>query len=84
MRADPSAFDLVLSDVTMPRMTGEKMGQLMMEIRPDLPILLMTGFHQHLTDEVARERGFRGLLAKPLVNSVLLHTLRTILNQNQG
>lgn len=75
---DPTAFDLVFSDVTMPRMTGEKMGLRMMAIRPGLPVLLMTGFTQELTDELVRGQGFQGLLAKPLIKNKLLNTLRVI------
>ena len=75
---DPEGFDLVLTDMTMPRMTGEKMGLHMMAIRPGLPVLLMTGFTQQLTDELVRQQGFQGLLAKPLIKNNLLNKLREI------
>ena len=82
-RESPKDFDLVLSDVTMPRMTGDKMGLQMMAIRPELPVVLMTGFSQHMTEELAQAQGFRGLLHKPLVKNSLLLKLREILNNPQ-
>ena len=76
---DPAAFDLVLSDVTMPGMTGDKMGRRMLAIRPELPVLLMTGYTKIITGEQARALGFRGLLAKPVPQNDLLATLRPVL-----
>ena len=76
---DPAAFDLVLSDVTMPGMTGDKMGQRMLARRPELPVLLMTGYTKIITGEQARALGFRGLLAKPVPQNDLLATLRRVL-----
>ena len=76
---DPTAFDLVLSDVTMPGMTGDKMGRRMLAIRPELPVLLMTGYTKILTGEQARDLGFRGLLAKPVPQNDLLAILRRVL-----
>ena len=76
---DPAAFDLVLSDVTMPGMTGDKMGQRMLARRPELPVLLMTGYTKIITGEQARALGFRGLLAKPVPQNDLLATLRPVL-----
>jgi len=75
----PDAFDLVLSDVTMPRMTGDAMGQQMMALRPELPVVLMTGFSYHLSEEAAQAQGFRALLNKPLVKNALPLKLREIL-----
>ena len=76
---DPTAFDLVLSDVTMPGMTGDKMGRRMLAIRPELPVLLMTGYTKILTGEQAAALGFRGLLAKPVPQNDLLAILRRVL-----
>jgi len=77
-KADPMAFDLILSDVAMPGMTGEKMGLQMLALRPDLPIVLMTGFSQHLTEAIAKKQGFHTLMIKPLPKNLLLVKLREI------
>ncbi len=82
-KADPMAVDLVLSDVAMPRMSGEKMGQHMHTLRPELPIILMTGFSQHLTEELAKDQGFEELLIKPLAKNSLLIKLREIFTNSQ-
>jgi len=78
-RGNPGSFDLVLSDVTMPRLTGDKMGVQMLALRPELPIVLMTGFSHHLTEELAKKQGFRELVMKPLAKHSLLVKLREIL-----
>jgi len=64
-RADPGAFDAVLTDYTMPGMTGFELAGALLELRPDLPILLTTGFAEEVTADVVAERGIRGLLKKP-------------------
>lgn len=78
---DPTAFDLVLSDMTMPGMTGDQLGKRIMMRHPDLPVLLMTGYTKILSNEQAREQGFCGLLFKPIPQQELLMTLRTILDR---
>lgn len=79
---NPNAFDLIISDVTMPKIKGNKLGQQMLAIRPDLPIILMTGFNQSLSPERAVAEGFRALLAKPLEKNVLLQCVKDILLEN--
>ena len=79
---NPDAFDLIISDVTMPKMKGNKLGQQMLAIRPDLPIILMTGFNQTLSPERVMAEGFRALLAKPLEKNVLLQSVKDVLLEN--
>jgi len=62
----PGAWDLVLLDHTMPRFTGFELAQKMMEIRPDLPILLCTGFSESISAEAAKKAGIREVLMKPV------------------
>ena len=66
-RAQPDKFDLVITDMTMPQMTGDRLAQAMLKIRPDMPIILCTGFSQRVSDEKAKELGIRALVMKPLV-----------------
>jgi CheY-like chemotaxis protein len=64
-RAAANKFDLVITDLTMPGMTGLELTRQLLEIRPEMPILLATGFSGTLTAESVRQRGIRDLLMKP-------------------
>jgi PAS domain S-box-containing protein len=65
-RATPQRFDLVLADQTMPHMTGEALVLALQRIRPDIPILLYTGFSHTIDATKAQALGVKGLLMKPL------------------
>ena len=65
-RANPQGFDLVITDMTMPEISGEELAIKIMKIRPDIPILISTGYSNTLTHERMRELGIRGLLHKPV------------------
>ena len=66
-KADPLAFDLVLTDQTMPKMTGTEMAKQMFDIRPDLPLILCTGFSDPSMAERAQKLGIKKMAMKPLV-----------------
>jgi PAS domain S-box-containing protein len=68
----PDAFDLVITDLTMPRMTGIELARRIQRVRPGLPILLTSGFPSQLNDDALRDLGVRGLLLKPVDHSALL------------
>ncbi len=63
----PLDFDLVVSDLTMPGMTGDVLARELMKIRPDLPIILCTGYSQRIDERRAREKGIRALVMKPIL-----------------
>ena len=65
LRSQPAAFDLVITDLTMPVMDGTKLAYELLQIQPGLAIILTTGYSGVITDEKARELGFRALLKKP-------------------
>ena len=65
LRDAPEKFDLLVTDLTMPGMDGAKLGQQALQIRPDLPIVITTGYSGLLTTEKLQELGFRELLIKP-------------------
>ncbi len=81
---NPNAFDLVISDFTMPKLTGDKLGQQMLAIRPELPIVLMTGFNQRFTDESIQTMGFRALINKPFVKKDILNMVTAILKEGKS
>ena len=82
-RANPDRFDLVLTDQTMPQMTGFELAQEMLRIRPDIPIILCTGFSEAVTPEKAKSVGIREYLMKPLVMRQMTETITRIL-ETQG
>lgn len=64
-RETPDAFDLVITDLTMPGLDGVKFGLQLLEMRPDLRIILTTGYSGNMTQEKVRDLGFCELLLKP-------------------
>jgi len=64
---DPAAFDLVLTDMTMPKMTGLEFAARLRKIRPNVPIILSTGFSVVLSEEMIARLGIQALIMKPLV-----------------
>jgi CheY-like chemotaxis protein len=82
-RAAPYQFDLVITDQTMPTMTGEALVKALRDIRPDLPIVLCTGFSYAMTKDKAAALGIDAFLLKPLVAHSLGSTIRQILAQRK-
>jgi len=80
-RAAPQRFDLVITDQTMPHMTGEDLAMEMRRLRPDVPIILCTGFSYSMTAERAPALGIDAFLMKPLVTRDLAVTIRHVLAQ---
>ena len=81
-KTDPHRFDLVITDIVMPNMTGDKLADEMMGIRPDIPIVLCTGYSEKFTRKHASEMGIDTFLMKPLVMQDLASTVRQALTAN--
>jgi PAS domain S-box-containing protein len=77
--AAPQHFDLVITDYTMPEFTGEALARELRRLRPDLPIILCTGFNQTLTPERAATLGINAFLMKPIAARDLGLTIRRVL-----
>jgi PAS domain S-box-containing protein len=75
----PDAFDAVITDQTMPRTTGLALARAMRDARPDLPIILTTGFNERVTSE-SLSRDVSGFAAKPFVAATLTSMLRRVLD----
>ncbi|MEJ2641231.1 MAG: response regulator [Desulfosarcinaceae bacterium] len=78
--ADPTAFDLVLTDMTMPKMTGDRLAKAMLSIRPDIPIALCTGYSRQIDAQQVKADGIRALLMKPVSQKLLASELRHLLD----
>ncbi len=82
--ADPSAWDMIITDQTMPDLTGFAMAQKMLSARPDIPIILCTGFSDLVSAEEAKAMGIREFLLKPIAINDLTQTMRKIFDDNKG
>ncbi len=76
----PDRFDLVITDMTMPHMTGADLSVQFMRIRPDIPVILCTGFSEMISEEKAEKMGIRSFVTKPLSMRVLSETVRKVLD----
>jgi PAS domain S-box-containing protein len=80
-RLDPHRFDLVITDQTMPALTGEALSRELLRIRPDLPIILCTGFSHVMSAEKAKALGIQAYLMKPLAIRDLVPIIRHVLDK---
>ena len=81
---NPSQFDLVITDYTMPLMTGEALGKEMMRIRRDIPVILCTGYNDLMSSEKAIAMGFREFIMKPFTVREGSQLIRKVLDQEQS
>ena len=79
-KSDPDRFDLVISDMTMPKMAGDKLALEIKRLRPDIPILICTGYSEYMDKRKAASIGIAGYLMKPLSIRDLAPTVREILD----
>jgi CheY-like chemotaxis protein len=79
--ADPSQFDLVMTDQTMPLMTGEDLGREMMCIRAGIPVILCTGYSDLISSERAKAIGFEGFIMKPFTVREGAELVRRVLDK---
>ena len=78
IQSQPYQFDVVVTDQTMPTMSGEALVKALLEIRRDIPIVLCTGFSHTMSKEKAAQLGLKGFLMKPVNGAVLANTLRQV------
>ena len=77
--ASPDDFDLVITDLTMPNLTGDELASKIMTQRPGLPVILCTGFSRKMSEEKAMAMGIKAFIYKPIVLKDLAKLLRRIL-----
>lgn len=79
-KEDPLAYDLVVTDMTMPNLSGDLFGKKIMQIRPDIPVIICTGFSKTLDQGGAVDAGFAKYLTKPVEAGELLFAIRKVLD----
>ena len=80
----PDRFDLVVTDMTMPGLTGDRLARMMMQIRADIPVILCTGFSTGITEEKALASGIRAFINKPVLKRKIGETIRKVLDDASG
>jgi PAS domain S-box-containing protein len=82
-RIKPNDFDLVITDQTMPNMTGDTLAKELMHIRPDIPVILCTGYSQAIDPERAQKRGIKAFVMKPILINDIAAAIRKVLDSLQ-
>ena len=80
-QSNPDGFDIVITDMTMPKMTGDQLVQEILKIRPDMPIILNTGFNEKIDEEKAKQIGIRQYIEKPFNRGLLANVVRDVLDE---
>jgi CheY-like chemotaxis protein len=82
-KKDPDAYDLVITDMTMPKLTGDRLALEFLRIRPEIPILLCTGFSERMTEAAAMEMGIKGFIMKPITVGEIARKVRKALGDGK-
>ena len=82
-RSEPDDFDLVITDMTMPEMTGDKLAVELMSIRRDIPVILCTGYSSKISDKTAADIGIKAFAYKPVSKVDLAKTVRKVLDETK-
>ncbi len=80
-RSKPDDFDLVITDMTMPNMTGDELAIELMKIRSDIPVILCTGYSKKISDKNSAAIGIKAFAYKPIVKADLAKTVRKVLDE---
>jgi PAS domain S-box-containing protein len=83
-RSKPNVFDLVVTDMTMPNMTGDKLAIELIKIRSDIPVILCTGYSKKISEETAAEIGIKKFVHKPMAKADLARTVRKLLDETKS
>lgn len=79
-KSAPHRFDLVITDLAMPHMEGDRLSRELIRIRPDIPILLCTGYGDRIDESIRHQTGIRAATTKPFVKTTLAETIRSVLD----
>lgn len=78
---NPDDFDLVVTDMTMPNMTGDNLAKELTSIKPGIPIIICTGFSERMNEDLSKRIGIKGFLMKPIIKSVMAKEVRRVLDE---
>jgi PAS domain S-box-containing protein len=81
-RSKPDEFDLVITDMAMPQMTGDRLVKEILNIRPEMPVILCTGFSEKISEEKAKKFGIKAFALKPLVKTEFAVIVRKVLDDD--
>ena len=84
LQSDPAAFDLIVTDMAMPHMSGDHLSMEALKIRPDIPIILCTGYSERLTEQSAIAIGIRKIATKPVGYANFALLVRKVLDEPKG
>ncbi len=84
IKAQPNRFDLVIMDMTMPKITGDKLAQAIMAIQPKLPVILCSGFSTRMDEHKAAALGIQAYIRKPILREQLARIIREILDKKSS
>ena len=79
-KSDPNQFDVIITDMTMPKMTGDRLAKEIFKIRSDMSIILCTGYSNRISEEKAQELGIRKYIEKPIEMVNLARSVREVLD----
>jgi PAS domain S-box-containing protein len=80
-RSNPDEFDLVITDMAMPQMTGDRLVKEILNIRPEMPVILCTGFSEKISEEKAKALGIKAFALKPLVKTDFAVIVRKVMDE---
>ena len=83
-KSDPYAFDLVITDMTMPSMTGNQLIIEILKIRPGMPTMLCSGYSEKISEKKAREIGVSSFAMKPVDGTDFAVSVRKVLDEAKG
>ena len=82
-KSNPDSYDLVISDMTMPNMTGDQLALELMSVRPDIPVIICTGYSERINKEQSEANKVKGFLIKPVVKSEMAQMVRKVLDDSK-
>jgi len=77
----PEAFDLVITDLTMPGLPGDKLAEKLISIRPDIPVILCSGYSQEQSSIMSETNGIKAMLTKPILKKELARAIRKVIDK---